>query len=120
MEVHRSVDGFSPTLDRCLGVNHHSSSLPGDGTDHSLSDSILVVRVRRARFICCAAGSEHRAQGLIMVLSSAIIASELFDLIALAHSMNLGLKGLVGGGACFRLFIWEHPYECEAGIVVNE
>jgi len=101
MEVDRSVDGFSPQLDRCLGDNHHSSSLLGDGTDHSLSDSILMVRVRRAQFICRAAGSEHRAEGLIIVLSSAIIASESFDLIALAHRMNSGLKGLVGGGACF-------------------
>jgi hypothetical protein len=34
--------------------------------------------------------------------------------------MNSGLKGLVGVGACFRLLIWEHPYECEAGIVAKE
>jgi hypothetical protein len=59
-------------------------------------------------------------EGLIVVLPSAIIAPKSFDLIALAHSSNSGLKGLVGGGASFRLFIWEHPYECEAGIVINE
>jgi len=59
MVVDRSVDGFSPKQDRCVGVNHHSSSLLGDGTDYSLSDSILVVRVRRAWFICCTTGSEH-------------------------------------------------------------
>jgi hypothetical protein len=120
MEVDCGVDSFSPKLDRCLGVNHHSSSLLGDGTDHSLSDSILVVRVRRARFICRTAGSQYRAEGLVIVLSSAIIASESFDLISLAHSMNSGLKGLVGVGACFRHLIWEHPYECEAGTVAKE
>ena len=118
MEVDHSVDGFSPKLNRCLGVNHHSSSLLGDGTDHSLSDSILVVRVRRARFICRTAGSEHRAEGLIVVLPSAIIAPKPSDLIA--QSSDSGLKGLVGGGASFRLLIWEHRYQCEAGIVVNE
>jgi len=120
MEVDRSVDSFSPDLHRWLGVNQHSSSLLSDGTDHALSDSILVVRVRRAQFLCCATGSVHRAEGLVIVLSSAIMVSESFDLIALAHSMNSGLRGLVGGGACFQLFIWEHPYQCEVGIVVNE
>jgi len=59
MEVDRSGDDFSPKLDRCLRVNHHSSSLLSDGMDHPLSDSILVVRVRWARFVCCTAGSEH-------------------------------------------------------------
>jgi len=59
MEVDPGVDSFSPKLDRCLGVNHHSSSLLGDGTDHSLRDTVLVVRVRRVRFICCSAGSKH-------------------------------------------------------------
>jgi len=83
MEVDRSVDSFSPKLDRCFGVNHHSSILLGDGTDHSLRDTVLVVRVGRAWFICCAAGSEHRAEGLVTVLSSAIVASESFDLIAI-------------------------------------
>jgi len=119
-EVDCIVDSFSPKLDRCLGVNHLSSSLLGDGTDHSLSDTVLVVSVRQKRFICCAAGSKHRAEGLVIVLSSALIASESFDLISLAHSMDSGLNGLVGGGACFRLLIWEHPYECEADIVINE
>jgi len=74
MQVDRTVDGFSPKLDRCLGVNHHSSSFLGDGTDHSPSDTVLVVRVRRERFLCCTAGSEHRAEGLVVILSSAIIA----------------------------------------------
>ena len=94
MGVDCDVDSFSPKLDGCLGVNHHSSSLPGDGTDHSLSDPVLMVRVRRAWFICCAVGSEHQAEGLAIELSSAIIASE--------------------------SLIWQHPYECEARIVVNE
>ena len=78
-----------------------------------------MVRVRRARFICCTAGSEHCAAGLIVILPSAIIAPKSFDLIALAYSSNSGLNGLVRGGASFRLFIWQHPYQCEAGIVVN-
>jgi len=117
-EVDRGVDGFSPEMDRCLGINHHSSSLLGNGTDHSLSDSILVVRVGRARFICRTAGSEHRAEGLVVVLPSAIIAPKPSDLIA--QSSDSGLKGLVGGGASIRLPILEHPYECEAGIVVNQ
>jgi len=82
MEVDRRVDGFSSKLDRCLGVDHHSSSLLGDGTDHSLSDSILVVRVRRARFICCTAGGKHRAECVIVILPSAIIAPKPSDLIA--------------------------------------
>jgi len=82
MEVDRSVDGFYPKLDMCLGVNHHSSSLLGDGTDHSLSDSILVVRVRRAQIICCTAGGEHRVEDLIVILPSAIIAPKPSDLIA--------------------------------------
>jgi hypothetical protein len=120
MEVDRGVDGFSPTLDSWLEVNHDSLSLLGDGTDHSLSDSILVLRAQRAQFICCIAGSGHRAEGLVIELPSAIITSELFDLIALAKSMNSGLKGLVGGGASFRLLTWEHPDVSEAGIVVNE
>jgi hypothetical protein len=59
-------------------------------------------------------------EGLIIIFSSAIIASESFDLIALAHSINSGLKGLVGGCASFRLLVREHPYRCEAAIVVNE
>jgi hypothetical protein len=118
MEVDRCVDGFYPKLDGCVGVSHHSSSVLGDGTDDSLSDAVLGVRVRRARFICCTAGGEHRAEGLIVILPSAIIAPKPSDLIA--QSSDSGLKGLVGGGASFRLLIWEHPYECEAGIVVNE
>jgi len=88
MEVNCGVDSFCPKLNGCLGVNHHSSSLLGDGTDHSLSDSILVVRVKRAQFICCAAGSEHQAEGLLIVLSLTIVASESFNLIALAHGMT--------------------------------
>jgi len=118
MEVARSVDGFSSKLDRSLGVKRHSSSLLVDGTDHSLSDSIPVVRVRRARCVCHTAGSEHWAEGLVVVLPSAIIAPKPSDLIA--QSSDSGLKGPVGGGASFRLHIWEHPYKCEAGIVVNE
>jgi hypothetical protein len=42
------------------------------------------------------------------------------EFIALAHSINSGLKGLVGGGASFRLLVREHPYQCDADIVVNE
>jgi len=118
MEVDRSVDGFSPKLDRCLGVYHHSSSLLSDGTDHSLGDTVLVVRVRWAQYICCATGGEHRVEGHIVILPSAIVAPKLSNLIA--QSSDLGLKCLVGGSASFRLLIWEHPYECEAGIVVNE
>jgi len=120
MEVDCGVDSFSPKLDGCLGVYHHGSCLLSDCPDHPLQDAVLMVRVWRAGFICCTTGSEHRAEGLVIVLSSAIIASESFDLITLAHSINSGLKGLVGGGASFRLLIREHPYECEAGIVVNE
>jgi hypothetical protein len=59
-------------------------------------------------------------EGLVIILSLAIIASEWFDLISLAHRMNSGLSGLEGGGAWFRLHIWEHPYECKADIVVKE
>jgi hypothetical protein len=43
MAVDRSVDSVSLKLDRFLEVNHHSSSLLGDGTNHSRSDSIQVV-----------------------------------------------------------------------------
>jgi len=118
MEVDRSVDSFSPKLNRCLGVNHHSSSFLGDGSDHSLSDTVLVVRVRQARFICCDAGSGHRAEVLVIILSSAIIASESFDLIAQGN--DLGLEGLVGCSASVGILIWKHPYECEAGIVIKE
>jgi hypothetical protein len=120
MEVDCSVDGFSPTLDRCLRVNHYTTSLFGDGMEHSLSDSVLVVRGSRARFICCTAGSEPRVEGVVIVLSSAIIASEWFDLIALAHDINSGLKGLVGGGASFRLLVRKNRNKCEGRIIVNE
>lgn len=99
MEVDRGVDSFSPKLVGCLGVNHHSSSLLGDGTDYSLSDTILLVRARQAWFICCAAGSEHQAEGLVIVFSSAIIASESCDLTAQGNYS--GLKRHVCGGASF-------------------
>jgi len=105
MEVDWCVAGVSPTLERWLGVNHHSSSLLRDGTDHSPSDSIVVVRVRQARIICWTAGNEHRAEGLVIVLSSDIVSSELIDLIALAHSINSGMDGLVGCSAIFRLLV---------------
>jgi len=105
IEVDHSVDGFSPKLNRCLGVNHHSSSLVSDRRDHPLRDTVLMVRVWRAWFVCCTTGSKHRAESLVIVLSSAIIVSESFDLVALAHSIISGLKGLVGGGASFRLLI---------------
>jgi hypothetical protein len=103
MEVDRGVDGFSPKQDGCLGVNHHSSSCFGDGTDDSLSDAVLVVGVWWARFVCCTAGSGYRVEGLVIVLSSAIMAPKSSDLIA--HGSDSGPKGLVGGGASFRLLI---------------
>jgi len=59
MEVDRSVDGFSPKLDWCLRVYHHSPCLLSDRPDHSLRDAVLVVRVWRAGFVCCTTGSEH-------------------------------------------------------------
>jgi len=118
MEVDCGDDGFSPKLDGWLRVKHHSSNHPGDGTDHSLSNSILVVRVRCALIICCTAGGEHRAEGLIVILPSAFVSLTPSDLIP--QSSDLGLKSLVGGGASFRLLIWEHPYQCEEGIVVNK
>jgi len=80
----------------------------------------MVVRVKQAWFICWAGGSDHRTEGLVIVLSSAIIASELFDIIALAHRTKMGLKVLAGGSSSVRPRVWEHAYECEAGLVVNE
>ena len=76
------------------------------------------MRVRRERFICCAAGGEHRAEDLIVILPSAIVAPKQSD--RTAQSSDSGLKVLVRGSASFRLLMWEHRYECDAGIVVNE
>jgi len=83
MEVDRSVDGFSPNLDRCLGVNHHSLGLFGGGTDYCLSDNVLLVRIGQGWFKCCAGGSEHPAEGHVILLTSAIAVSESYDLIAI-------------------------------------
>jgi hypothetical protein len=120
MEVDRGVDFVFPEVDKCLGVNHHNPSLLCDGTDHALSNTVVMVRVMRARFICCAAGSEHRAECRVIILSSAILTLQTFVLIALAQSINSGLIGLVGGSASFRLPVREHLYRSEAGIVVNQ
>jgi len=68
---------------------------------HSLRNTDLVVRVRRALFLCCATFREHREESHVMVISLAILASESFNFIALAHSINLGLQGHIGGSASF-------------------
>lgn len=59
-------------------------------------------------------------EGLDIVLSLAIVASESFNLPALAHSISLGVEGIVGSCASFYLLVGEHPYECEVVILVNE
>jgi len=77
MEVDRCVDGFYPK-----------------------SDTVIVEGVRCAQFVCCTAGSGRRVEGLIIIFSSAIIATELSDLIA--PGSDTGIKGLVGSGASFK------------------
>jgi hypothetical protein len=92
MEVDCGVDCFSK-LDGCLGVDHDNPNLLGDGTDHSLGDTVLVVRVWWAQFVCRIAGSEHRAEGYVIVVALAIIALESFDLIAfLSESIYTNVK----------------------------
>jgi hypothetical protein len=59
-------------------------------------------------------------ESVVIVLSSAIIASEWFDLIALAHDINSGLNGLVGCGASFRRLVRKNRNKFEGHIVVNE
>jgi len=107
MEVDSSVDCIFPEPIGSLGVNHHSSSLLGDGTDNSLYLSILVLRVRRARFIYCTTSIQHRAVVLVVILPWAIIAPKASHLIT--QRSDSGPKCLVGGDASFRLVMWEHP-----------
>jgi hypothetical protein len=57
-------------------------------------------------------------QCLVVALCLAIIAANLSDPIRQGN--DSGLKRLVGGGSSLRLHIWEHPYECELGILVYE
>jgi hypothetical protein len=92
MKVDCGVDCFSK-LEGCLGVDHDNPSLLGDGTDHSLGYIVLVVRVWWAQFVCRIAGSEHRAGGYVIVVALAIIALELFYLIAfLSKSIYMDVK----------------------------
>jgi hypothetical protein len=94
------VDSFYPKLDGCVGVSHHSSSILGDCTDDSLSDAVIVERVRCAQCMCFTTHSGHRVESLMMIFSSAINTPQSSDLIA--HGIHTGIKGLVGGGASFR------------------
>ena len=118
MEVYRSVDCISQWLERSLGVNDHSSSLPNDGTNHTLCDSIHLLRVRQSQFIFCSAGSGQQVVDLDFILPSAIISPKLSDVIA--ESCDSGLQGVGGGGAIFRCLILDPLYNRDAGIVVYE
>jgi hypothetical protein len=116
MEVCYSVYNFSPTLDGYLGVYYHNPCLPNAHPSNPFPDTILMVAVERAAFICCTTGGEHRVEGLIIVLCLAIITRTLSDLIS-QHG-DSDLKCLVGGGASFRLLVKDHPFKRNVGIVI--
>jgi hypothetical protein len=90
VEVDCSIDCFSPKDKWRLGVNHHGSCFRGDGLDHAFGNGILMVSLGRTWFICCATSSEHLSEGLIVIVSTAIVEPKSFHFVS--HGVNSGLK----------------------------
>jgi len=88
------VDCLSTTNTWRLGVNHHRSCVLSDGLDHVFSNSVRMVSLGRTWFVYCAASGEQLSEGLVVIISVAIIAPKSFYFVS--HGVNSGLERLVG------------------------
>ena len=118
VEVDCGTDCVSPNNKWHPGVKHHRSFILGDGLDHAFCDLNLLGNVVGARMMCCTTSSKHLSEGPVVGCTTSIISLKLFYFISSA--INLGLKWLVGCGACFRLHIWEDQTRGVASVIINE
>ena len=82
MEIDCGINCFSAELYGSLRVNHHCPGLFSDCTDHSFSNTILMMYVWRALLVCSTAGREDIPEGLIVVFYLSIIAPLLLNFVS--------------------------------------